>query len=52
MKDVFELVSKYSPQGDQPEAIRRLWKGLIGKKISNIARGDWNGEDIYHVKCD
>ncbi|OIK16373.1 excinuclease ABC subunit B [Bacillus sp. MUM 116] len=28
MKDQFELVSKYSPQGDQPEAIRQLVEGI------------------------
>ncbi|MET3697552.1 excinuclease ABC subunit B [Bacillus oleivorans] len=28
MKDQFELVSKYQPQGDQPEAIRQLVEGI------------------------
>ncbi|PLR78169.1 excinuclease ABC subunit B [Bacillus sp. V3-13] len=28
MKDQFELVSKYSPQGDQPEAIKKIVAGL------------------------
>jgi excinuclease ABC subunit B len=28
VKDQFELVSKYSPQGDQPEAIRKLVEGI------------------------
>jgi excinuclease ABC subunit B len=28
VKDQFELVSKYSPQGDQPEAIRKLVEGV------------------------
>ncbi len=28
MKDQFELVSKYSPQGDQPEAIKQLVEGI------------------------
>lgn len=28
MKDKFELVSKYSPQGDQPRAIEQLVAGL------------------------
>ncbi|WP_374720697.1 excinuclease ABC subunit UvrB [Peribacillus tepidiphilus] len=32
MKDQFELVSKYSPQGDQPEAIRKLVKGVRNGK--------------------
>ncbi|MCL6574039.1 MAG: excinuclease ABC subunit UvrB [Bacillus sp. (in: Bacteria)] len=32
MKDQFELVSKYSPQGDQPEAIRQLLVGLGNNK--------------------
>jgi excinuclease ABC subunit B len=30
--DQFELVSKYSPQGDQPEAIRQLVQGLKENK--------------------
>ncbi|MBI0577677.1 excinuclease ABC subunit UvrB [Neobacillus cucumis] len=32
MKDQFELVSKYSPQGDQPEAIRQLVQGIHENK--------------------
>lgn len=32
MKDQFELVSKYSPQGDQPEAIRQLVEGIRSNK--------------------
>ncbi|MCD4838859.1 excinuclease ABC subunit UvrB [Neobacillus sedimentimangrovi] len=31
-KDQFELVSKYSPQGDQPEAIRKLVEGIKNNK--------------------
>lgn len=32
MKDQFELVSKYSPQGDQPEAIQQLVEGIRENK--------------------
>jgi excinuclease ABC subunit B len=32
VKDQFELVSKYSPQGDQPEAIRQLVDGIKNNK--------------------
>jgi excinuclease ABC subunit B len=32
VKDQFELVSKYSPQGDQPEAIRQLVEGINNNK--------------------
>jgi excinuclease ABC subunit B len=32
VKDQFELVSKYSPQGDQPEAIRQLVEGIRSNK--------------------
>ena len=32
MSDQFELVSKYSPQGDQPEAIRQLVEGIKNNK--------------------
>ena len=28
LESKFELVSKYSPQGDQPEAIESLWREL------------------------
>jgi excinuclease ABC subunit B len=32
VNDQFELVSKYSPQGDQPEAIRQLVEGIRQNK--------------------
>jgi excinuclease ABC subunit B len=32
VKDQFELVSKYSPEGDQPEAIRQLVQGINENK--------------------
>jgi len=32
VKDQFDLVSKYSPQGDQPEAIRQLVEGIKQNK--------------------
>jgi len=32
VKNQFELVSKYSPQGDQPEAIRQLVEGVKSNK--------------------
>ncbi|MFT9597445.1 DEAD/DEAH box helicase family protein, partial [Mesobacillus sp.] len=32
MKDQFELVSKYSPQGDQPAAIKELVQGIRDNK--------------------
>ena len=34
----FELVSKYQPAGDQPEAINQLVTGVFG---------GWNRENIY-----
>lgn len=39
MKDQFELVSKYSPQGDQPEAIRQLVEGIHNNKRSQTLLG-------------
>ncbi|MCM3115269.1 excinuclease ABC subunit UvrB [Neobacillus sp. MER 74] len=39
MKDQFELVSKYSPQGDQPEAIRQLVDGLKNNKKEQTLLG-------------
>ena len=37
VKDQFKLVSKYSPQGDQPEAIRKIVEGIqSGKKHQTL----------------
>ena len=36
---MFELVSKYSPSGDQPEAIRELVSGLNEGKKSQVLLG-------------
>ncbi|CAH0344810.1 excinuclease ABC subunit UvrB [Bacillus sp. CECT 9360] len=45
MKDVFELVSKYSPQGDQPEAIRQILDGLNkGKKHQTLLGATGTGK--------
>lgn len=43
----FELVSKYQPAGDQPEAINQLVDGVVGGKSTNLIRCDWNRENIY-----
>jgi len=41
---MFELVSKYKPSGDQPQAIEKLVEGLKeGKKTPSIIRGNRNG---------
>ncbi|WP_144554035.1 excinuclease ABC subunit UvrB [Bacillus sp. X1(2014)] len=39
MKDQFELVSKYSPQGDQPEAISQLVDGIKNNKKEQTLLG-------------
>ncbi|MFL6557354.1 MAG: DEAD/DEAH box helicase family protein, partial [Bacillus sp. (in: firmicutes)] len=39
MKDQFELVSKYSPQGDQPEAIKQLVEGIRNNKREQTLLG-------------
>ncbi len=45
MKDQFELVSKYSPQGDQPEAIRQLVEGIReGKKHQTLLGATGTGK--------
>lgn len=45
MKDVFELVSKYSPQGDQPEAIRQIVDGINkGKKHQTLLGATGTGK--------
>lgn len=33
---MFELVSKYTPSGDQPEAINKLVKGIKDGKKSQV----------------
>ncbi len=45
MKDVFELVSKYSPQGDQPEAIRLIVEGInSGKRYQTLLGATGTGK--------
>lgn len=45
MKDQFELVSKYSPQGDQPEAIRKIVEGInSGKKHQTLLGATGTGK--------
>lgn len=45
MKDVFELVSKYTPQGDQPEAIRKIVDGINqGKKYQTLLGATGTGK--------
>ncbi|WP_071393588.1 excinuclease ABC subunit UvrB [Bacillus tuaregi] len=45
MKDQFELVSKYSPQGDQPEAIRQLVEGIqAGKRHQTLLGATGTGK--------
>ena len=39
MKDQFELVSKYSPQGDQPAAIKELVQGIRDNKKQQTLLG-------------
>lgn len=45
MNEQFELVSKYSPQGDQPEAIRKLVEGIkTGKKHQTLLGATGTGK--------
>ncbi|HWO76646.1 MAG TPA: excinuclease ABC subunit UvrB [Bacillus sp. (in: firmicutes)] len=45
MKDQFQLVSKYQPQGDQPEAIRKLVEGIQqGKKHQTLLGATGTGK--------
>ncbi|MFD6438955.1 excinuclease ABC subunit UvrB [Peribacillus sp. NPDC060186] len=45
MKDKFELVSKYSPQGDQPAAIEKLVDGIKeGKKMQTLLGATGTGK--------
>ncbi|MFE8696544.1 excinuclease ABC subunit UvrB [Cytobacillus sp. FJAT-53684] len=45
MKDQFKLVSKYSPQGDQPEAIRQIVEGIqSGKRHQTLLGATGTGK--------
>ncbi|ABS75561.1 excinuclease ABC subunit B [Bacillus velezensis] len=45
MKDRFELVSKYQPQGDQPQAIEKLVKGIQeGRKHQTLMGATGTGK--------
>ncbi|MCA1031507.1 excinuclease ABC subunit UvrB [Bacillus timonensis] len=45
MQDQFELVSKYSPQGDQPKAIKQLVEGInAGKKHQTLLGATGTGK--------
>ncbi|OIK21548.1 excinuclease ABC subunit UvrB [Bacillus amyloliquefaciens] len=45
MKDRFELVSKYQPQGDQPQAIEKLVKGIQeGRKHQTLLGATGTGK--------
>ncbi|MFD2444690.1 excinuclease ABC subunit UvrB [Bacillus sp. CGMCC 1.16607] len=45
MKDQFELVSKYSPQGDQPSAIKEIVKGINeGKRHQTLLGATGTGK--------
>ncbi|HLO12118.1 MAG TPA: excinuclease ABC subunit UvrB [Pseudoneobacillus sp.] len=45
MKDQFELVSKYSPQGDQPEAIKKIVQGITeGKRHQTLLGATGTGK--------
>lgn len=45
MKDQFQLVSKYSPQGDQPGAIKKLTEGIrSGKKHQTLLGATGTGK--------
>lgn len=45
MKDQFELVSKYSPQGDQPRAIKKIVEGIkSGKRYQTLLGATGTGK--------
>jgi excinuclease ABC subunit B len=45
LKDQFELVSKYSPQGDQPEAIKKIVQGIHeGKRHQTLLGATGTGK--------
>ncbi|SPT95111.1 excinuclease ABC subunit B [Bacillus subtilis] len=49
MKDRFELVSKYQPQGDQPKAIEKLVKGIQEARSIRLC---WVQQELgKHLRC-
>ena len=49
---MFKIHSKYTPTGDQPEAIRELSENIKnGIKRSSAFRGDRIRENIYNSQC-
>ncbi len=47
----FDLVSKYKPTGDQPEAIKQLSKGIKDGKKSQVLLGATGTGNFYNFKC-
>lgn len=45
----FELVSKYQPAGDQPEAINQLVDGVVGGKKAQILLGATGTGKTYTI---
>ena len=45
----FELISKYQPAGDQPEAIHQLVDGVVGGKKAQILLGATGTGKTYTV---
>ena len=48
----FELVSKYKPTGDQPQAIEKLVKGVEKGVRSQVLMGGYRQrENVHHGEC-
>ena len=43
----FELVSKYQPTGDQPQAIDALAQGITHEAAVSVIVGDFQRMDLY-----
>ena len=51
-ENMYNLVSKFKPAGDQPKAIKELTEGMIeGKKFQTLLRSNRNRQNIYNSKC-
>ena len=49
---MFELVSEYTPSGDQPKAIDALVKGIEkGEKFQTLLGVTGSRKNIYNGKC-
>jgi excinuclease ABC subunit B len=47
----FKLSSGFVPKGDQPEAIKKLTKGISDGLEHQVLLGVTGGKDLHYSKC-